>query len=1324
MGRMQEGFVLCMLKEVGLDDYPMERDSFVLAYYNHINACRITDFKNYRSLATRLATAFAGERKQLLLYRLKPDSRHHLLYGGISDDEEETIRQDLEKGTPFKNERLFFDTEKGAGLLGISVFKINETLKKPLFEQYKSDVEDVLAAKIYELVGAPDGMAYECFGTLGGEDLCVISVSNRFELIYGLVDKLRSMFVYVRDEHGGTSPQMLFQNSYSALVIGDCGDRTVQWGDARAHIFASVKGGAYAEERKGFEEYLESVNNRLDVKAGSYCVGEYDYLWECAAEKIGLDLYTGNGIFCRTNPSYQKYLFRTSTVILAKKAGTPADKGTDVRIDLSMAGDRTEGEERDAQSLLRQTIEKLHKKLGGGGKNDSQKDSQQFGYIDQALSLLCKDYMRVHDMPSCREWRQELWEQYEAVMEGVCYLAGTVCGALSQTERQEKKDYFDRYFDRVVLNLHQSFSDISQIDSLYYEKLNSNLHNSGAYVQILRAYYEIIKSMSRIFYAVPREDDIPQDKIVPIVVLGLTPKITAQTFCVSEERESAKVLVVFTLPYQALSNIPKYIGPLFHELFHNYIPTSVRMYNYYYGASLCALLFREYMDSLLLTLSDCKPFNLPGRMDAQVGYSYSDFDESSLVCVCQEVFEQMHEEIYSLEKDSIPVTSDHYMSIVDQYLLGMEPLGVKGEETVYERFLVALLRRQTDPLATKLADGMKAAYDEQWKDHSKTPEAEQSGEGIAERILRDRGVIKYIHKLVVEKHSTRQALTNAKKLFWGMWNEIFPDLYDINLLIPENKKADRLPQYLWQIYNVRNDIEPLADTQYDKNPKITANDLRIGMAVDILWQQNEPEKELNEQVLKKYLTQTLDASRQEVERETMIAWSVYNYRMYRTWISPLWNIAKNVEGVISNQLEKLRSVDTVVLDELKKLQSFYRRYYTIYRMKDAAKQTQELFGLCLDIIRGYGHPSDCAAVWGACLNTRWVHPAPGTGGGRVNFQRQAQKYIESVGLYEVDDPEDMFKALENIYANNIYLKDRKLWFRGETDAGRRCVPSLMRSAQPLDESLAEIVRREIRYAKAKLYSFVDTSGFNDADWMALLQHYEIPTPVLDWSEDFPTSLFFATSRWLDGKKQDKDAAIYTLDPVLMNMAARLMKCKDGSNADKLKEQIEQNQNKLLNDRSVGDLPFFSEEEDVRQYSEHARTTEKDRDDDLAGDYPIAGRVRMNNDRMVAQAGAFVFPNIHRKNTEPPERDQYYTLHMADTLQEKYVEALLESNVKHPVLFLHKIVLSHRHWERFKDFTRHIGMSRDVVYPELREMRDEIDHVCQTGLKQPEKDAKK
>lgn len=1313
MDRNQEGFVLCMLKEIGMVDYEMDRGTFVLAYYNHINACRITDFKNYRSLATQLATSFAGERKQLLLYRLKPDSKHQLIYSGVTDNDADIIFGNLKEGKLFSNEGLFFNSENGAGLLGISVFKINEALKKPLFEQYKGNLENELAKRIYALLGTPDGMSYECFGTLGGEDLCVISVSSRFELIYDLVDKLRSMTVHVLDAPKESNTQTLFQNSYSALVIGDSGDdRTVQWGDARAHIFASVKGNAYEGDRKEFNKYLETINETLDVKGGNYCVGEYDYLWECAAEKISIGLYIHDGVFSRTNSDYQNYLFRTSTVILAQKDSTPAGEDMDVGICLSLAGNEKRQDEHDAQILLRQTIEQLHKSLDSRESEDSLQDGQRFGYIDQALSLLCKDYMSVHDMPSCGEWQQELWEQYTAVMEGICFHAKSVHDESSQTERQKKKAAFDADFEFVVSSLHQSFSDISQIDSLYYEKLNSNLHNSGAYVQILRAYYEIIKNIIRIFYAVPRETDIPQDEIIPIVVLGLTPKITAQTYsvaCVSEDSEKAKVLVVITLPYQALSNIPKYIGPLFHELFHNFVPTSVRMYSYYYGASLCAVLIREYIVSLLQTLSKLEPFSLPDSLDVRVGRSYSDLEKSSLADVCNEVFLQMHEEIYSLEEDKYLVTFDHYKNIVNKYLLDMAPLGTEGKETVYERFLVAFLQRQEDPLVGELTNGLKVAYDKWRKDQGIAAEEVPSIKDGSERMLWDREFIKYIHHLVVEKQSVRQALTNANGLFWGMWNEIFPDLYDISLLIPEDKKADRLPQYLWQIYSVRNDIDPLADMQYDKDPKITANDLRIGMVVDILWRQNE-EEELNEQILKQYLEQTLDESRPEIGKKIMIDWSVYNYRMYRTWLSPLWSIAKNVEGVISNQLEKLLSADTAVLDKLKILQNFYRRYYN-----EAAKQTQQLFGLCLDIIQEYGHPSDYTKVPATHLKTKWVHPSLDIGGGDVDFQRQAQKYIESVGLYEVDNPEDMFKALEDIYSHNGFLKERKLWFRGETDAERKCLPSLMRSSQSLDEPLADIVRREIRYAKAKLYSFVKTSGFNDSDWMALLQHYDIPTPILDWSEDFPTSLFFATGRWLTGKKQDKDAAIYTLDPVLMNMVARLMNDKDNKEIS-IKERIENDKNELESDHAIGDLPFFSEEIDVRQYPKHASTISESRDMDLAGEYPIAGRVRMNNNRMVAQAGAFVFPNIHSKNTTPPERNQYYNLHMVDALQEQYVELLMENGVKSPVLFLNKIVLSHRHWERFKEFTRHIGMSKDVVYPELSEMRDEIDRICQTGLK--------
>lgn len=61
-------------------------------------------------------------------------------------------------------------------------------------------------------------------------------------------------------------------------------------------------------------------------------------------------------------------------------------------------------------------------------------------------------------------------------------------------------------------------------------------------------------------------------------------------------------------------------------------------------------------------------------------------------------------------------------------------------------------------------------------------------------------------------------------------------------------------------------------------------------------------------------------------------------------------------------------------------------------------------------------------------------------------------------------------------------------------------------------------------------SFVEKQSLSDWDQLFLMQHHRVPTRLLDWSMNPFAGLFFA----LYSLKQNKDAAVYILDPVEWN----------------------------------------------------------------------------------------------------------------------------------------------------------------------------------------------
>jgi hypothetical protein len=109
--------------------------------------------------------------------------------------------------------------------------------------------------------------------------------------------------------------------------------------------------------------------------------------------------------------------------------------------------------------------------------------------------------------------------------------------------------------------------------------------------------------------------------------------------------------------------------------------------------------------------------------------------------------------------------------------------------------------------------------------------------------------------------------------------------------------------------------------------------------------------------------------------------------------------------------------------------------------------------------------------------------------------------------------------------------DGPIWFRGHNNAGYYLLPSLLRYTNGLDKE---------KYLFNSFRKFSDRIFVrHNSEWETLfdMQHYGVPTRLLDWSETFGIALFFAACDNLSCY----DAAIYILNPLKLNQVSRISK---------------------------------------------------------------------------------------------------------------------------------------------------------------------------------------
>ena len=259
----------------------------------------------------------------------------------------------------------------------------------------------------------------------------------------------------------------------------------------------------------------------------------------------------------------------------------------------------------------------------------------------------------------------------------------------------------------------------------------------------------------------------------------------------------------------------------------------------------------------------------------------------------------------------------------------------------------------------------------------------------------------------------------------------------------------------------------------------------------------------------------------------------------------------------------------------------YSRYLSILKEDDVEKRQDELFSLSIEMLQKFQK----------CLTIRSMNEAFSghKAAGRTSAPDSdiASEWKQVLKSYEtiIPNPESYFMAVQHALARLYeYREDERIseasgmWFRGVQNISHSILPSgFVHFTEDAARLYRDFPKESCSYVEVQLHNYesfrysaegnaggIDPSRYHlTINYLALMQHYSQHTNLVDWSEDYFGSSYFALEDEINAndlyeherkdskyyRNENDDAVMYILDPVRFNRACEEIEKERGHSDD-------------------------------------------------------------------------------------------------------------------------------------------------------------------------------